>query len=300
MLPDLQSVLLHYCAMLPFQVILGITLTSIFTPKGTKAFWLVFLTGLFALALAHSLSEPIPRAILSILLQIVFPVFALRGRMSTKVILCIAAQFIEIAAEMIVWGLWVQITGYNILDQSVYLIHLPEYIAAMFIDLALVACAFWGLSRFSKQAFLRSSSLNHEPCPQLSLSVVFPMFPASQLLLVLMLLFVSLTIVKSSAGHIATVAAVILICLISDALLLVQMQCFIAKRFTDMRAEALEQQVAEYLVSAAGVQEQLRDAARLRHDLRNHLQVVEGLCERSETAAAKAYLDEAAQMLKGS
>ena len=95
------------------------------------------------------------------------------------------------------------------------------------------------------------------------------------------------------AGFIAP----LILFVVTDAILLKAMRDQAEKAFADLDAELLQVRADGYLTAAAGMQQSLAEAAVLRHDLRNHLQVVEGLCERGEREEAQAYLSEAAHLL---
>lgn len=57
-----------------------------------------------------------------------------------------------------------------------------------------------------------------------------------------------------------------------------------------MLTEQLEKQLAEYLASYERTMQQVESTARLRHDLRNQVQIVSELANRGEFDRAKVYL----------
>lgn len=87
--------------------------------------------------------------------------------------------------------------------------------------------------------------------------------------------------------------SLLVLCAIADILLLVQLNRSMRKREADVEAALLEERVAGYLQDMAEVQSLLSDTAKLRHDLRNHLAVVQLMAARGEYAEARAYLEEA-------
>lgn len=86
------------------------------------------------------------------------------------------------------------------------------------------------------------------------------------------------------------VAAVV--CLALDIAALVAVRRYERKLLDDQRAELLEAQLSEYLNSYTVVTRQLEEVARIRHDLRNQLQVVEFLLWQGEGEKAQTLLGE--------
>lgn len=71
-----------------------------------------------------------------------------------------------------------------------------------------------------------------------------------------------------------------------------QLSRAIRKREADLTAALLEERVAAYLQEMTETQNLLADTAKLRHDLRNHLSVIQLLAERGDYQEARAYLEE--------
>ncbi len=284
--------------MLPLQLLLGIALTSMFPPKDAKVFWLGSLLGLLGIAMLSPVVTDGGRFAITMLLQVAFPVACLQGRASSKIVVCIAAQFVETGLELLMWSAWMQITGLTILDHEVYLGHVPEYLVAMFSDYALCGVGLWLLCLTYRRL---SSSVGSTWEPRGSLrrasAATFPLLPFAQIILVLSLIYVPLAVAKNDPAYMVASVFPIIICLLSDLLLFSQMQRYADKQLSDLRAASLEARADEYLAKAAHMQGQLRDAARLRHDLRNHVHVVEGLCERGDMAEAQAYLRRVSDLL---
>ncbi len=126
---------------------------------------------------------------------------------------------------------------------------------------------------------------------------VFVAFPCVQFVLILSAMYVAFVSIGDDESYMVALLLLFIAFISSDILLFIQMQRYADKQLSDLRAASLEARADEYLAKAAHMQGQLRDAARLRHDLRNHVHVVEGLCERGDMAEAQAYLRRVSDLL---
>lgn len=88
-------------------------------------------------------------------------------------------------------------------------------------------------------------------------------------------------------------------CALADTSLFVaSRRHFEAQRERDC-ADALEQNLRTCLREEADCMDSLRQAARVRHDLRNHLQVLDGLIQRGRTDDARAYVGRLRELYLG-
>lgn len=78
--------------------------------------------------------------------------------------------------------------------------------------------------------------------------------------------------------------------LVSDLALFRAIDDFVLERFEALRIEALERQLDEELKLFDDLSALLENSAQLRHDLRNHLQIIEMLASRGEFDAAREHV----------
>lgn len=78
--------------------------------------------------------------------------------------------------------------------------------------------------------------------------------------------------------------------LVSDLVLFRTIDDFVLERFEALRIEALERQLDEELKLFDDLSALLENSAQLRHDLRNHLQIIEMLASRGEFDAAREHV----------
>ena len=78
--------------------------------------------------------------------------------------------------------------------------------------------------------------------------------------------------------------------LVSDLVLFRAIDDFVLERFEALRIEALERQLNDELQLFDDLSALLENSAQLRHDLRNHLQIIEMLASRGEFDAAREHV----------
>ena len=78
--------------------------------------------------------------------------------------------------------------------------------------------------------------------------------------------------------------------LVSDLALFRAIDDFVLERFEALRIEALERQLNDELQLFDDLSTLLENSAQLRHDLRNHLQIIEMLASRGEFDAAREHV----------
>ena len=78
--------------------------------------------------------------------------------------------------------------------------------------------------------------------------------------------------------------------LVSDLALFRAIDDFVLERFETLRIEALERQLNDELQLFDDLSTLLENSAQLRHDLRNHLQIIEMLASRGESDAAREHV----------
>ena len=92
---------------------------------------------------------------------------------------------------------------------------------------------------------------------------------------------------------------IMLLCFGVDALLLLAVGRFRGKVRDDARAADLSGELDRYLSDYKVTVEMAQRSARLRHDLRNQVQVVNALAERGEFQLAEQHIDAMLEELDG-
>lgn len=163
--------------------------------------------------------------------------------------------------------------------------HLPMY--AVFSAIHLVLLAFFMI-------ILRNFT-NRFLSPQVQCYVgegprYFVGFPLIQLPFLILAIFV---VDKTGSWNILTVALCItggLLCLVADMMLFVSIERFVLNWQAEQQARVLQARLSECLARYSQMAEILDQSAKMRHDLRNHLQVMQQLIQRGELDVAQGHL----------
>ena len=130
----------------------------------------------------------------------------------------------------------------------------------------------------------------------------FALFPVSQILLLVVVMVLTFRLdaaYVASGAYMVVISCVALLCIVVDLALFVTMERYRASVLGRQRAEALERRLESCLSGYAGLAAQVEEASRLRHDLRNHLQVAGALVERGELERAGVYVADVERVVRG-
>lgn len=130
---------------------------------------------------------------------------------------------------------------------------------------------------------------NARPEPVFSL-MLFVWFPFLQMFLLTTAFFVIACQCNCDVVLLLCTAIVAFACAGVDIVLIRTFSRASRTRQEQMLTEQLEKQLAEYLASYERTMQQVESTARLRHDLRNQVQIVSELANRGEFDRAKVYL----------
>ena len=286
----------------PSNIVFAYALASIFPPKDARVYWGVQAATIAVAVMTKQYWSAEAAMVIGSAILIIPPLACLKGSMFVKVIVTTLAVVIQYAAELPVAVLWMVVVGQPIMDNAVVAAHFGEYIlVVVLIHIIILALMYWLFVKACRRFVMRSSftALRGEGRSGRAVQGrVFLAFPLAQLVLFVVILYLVYGLADHDVPEYMVPPLIMFVTYLGvDLLLFSQMQRYADKQLSDLRAASLEARADEYLAKAAHMQGQLRDAARLRHDLRNHVHVVEGLCERGDLAEAQAYLQEAALML---
>ena len=125
------------------------------------------------------------------------------------------------------------------------------------------------------------------------------MLPVSHALFIMMVVWCGVNLLDDPRGLWLGMCVLATACLVIDVLMVVTMDRYRMGQLERQRAEALEGRLNACLSGYAGLAAQVEEASRLRHDLRNHLQVAGALVERGDLERAGAYVADVAQAVRG-
>lgn len=204
---------------------------------------------------------------------------------------CAAVFFSEAVCAVV----WILFTGTPTADYTAAVRNLPGSIALRLFDIALImACAKALRCLFARFGTYDKAS---DRTPPQETDAPFALFIAVQTILVMASSFVISKLNNDSLVLFCTLAALSLLAECSVLAVHVAWRRAREERIARLKSEMLDAQLREYLAQCDQDMRELADAARLRHDLRNHIQVAGMLIERNELEHAARYIDEMATSL---
>lgn len=272
---------------------------AICPPKSAHLFWTVNSTYLFLLVFFKPLYAPSIRILLGMGASLVFPVLTMRGSLLRRTIVCALCMLLQFACELLALLVWVSLTGMSAMDNYVALAYAPQFIFAMVVGyLVVLPMLLTGLKHLCDRFFPLEPILGRAVAETPLWQRRFMLFPLLQLVLLLVLFSITFDMTHGSMEYAIVTLILLALCVVADFALVVQMGRSLRKRQADLEALLLEERVSSYLQDTEEVQIMMADAAKLRHDLHNHLSVIELLTQRGEYQEARAYIEQVREQLR--
>lgn len=278
------------------NIIVSYALARVLPVKHPRAYWASVVLFTMIILVVKQSAPLMPFAIMGTAGIIVLYMVFLGGSLAMRTAVAMLSQIFLFLAEVPTGILWVALTRAPTMNIEATQAHFLEYVAVSLFHAVLLVALFCWLDRLFRRITAAQSGREKQEGNGFR-GGIFILFACVQFLLILLLFLIAFAWVGDSVMLFASLTALCLMYILVDVFLFIRMSDYLASRLANLHAETMARQADEYLQAAASMQESLQEAAVLRHDLRNHLQVVEGLCERGEHQKAQAYLHEAAQLL---
>lgn len=286
-----QHYLIDCLNVYPTQLVYFYVLTRVMKPRNAVAYWVVMLAVMSAWLPFKPLLPQAVTGAYSVFLQVVLPCLLFEGKMLSKVLILICGFVLVTAMDLPAALIWVFVVGNAWMSYEAVLANLPAYLLMVVVHLALLIFALWVfvvVCRKTRIAPVSESSKKESGAMVSYLRAFFP-FMLMQTVMVCLLVECSV-LTQMGADSLVLFTACFTVGVVADVLAFMFIRRCTQAELAEMEAAALEERANGYLAAAEAVQGQLRDVAVLCHDLRNHMQVVEGLCERGDWSGARAYL----------
>lgn len=266
-------------------------MSRILPPRSTKVYWVAVVVSIGLLMFFKPVRSPILGPLAAAVIPFMLPIVLLQGTLLARVVVSASSSLALFLGEIAGVSAWYATTGLGMVDNSVVLSHLPEYLFGLVCVYMVVLGLFMSGIRSLVHRFVPCGLEDGEDVTLqgrwLTVYVLFVIMQFTVIFEVLCYAFVE--------GAWSPMSWLVSGCLLGAfALMDVILFRLIGQSVTgvreEARAEALEASIADYLREVEGMQRLLDDTARLRHDIRNHRAVVELMCERGEYAQAEAYL----------
>ena len=275
-------------------------LARVLPPRSARTFWTVeILYQGIAMFLKALYPAPL-RIAVGVFGSLVIPLFMLRGSLLRRLVVCSLCMSAQTGAELVGAVVWMGLMGFQWMDSDLALRYAPQFIACVSAEIVALALMLSGLRWLCRRFFPlddgRGERVDRRGAEWLQR---FALFPLIQVALIYSMVWIAFDVMRGDGVYMMATAALFVLCMAADVLLFMQMDQSFKQRRAELEASVLEAQVGEYLEELAAMQRLLDDAARLRHDVRNHQAVVSALCANGEYREAEQYLEGARELLKG-
>ena len=277
------EVMLDVLGTLPADVLIAFAWTRILRMRSNVLFF-ALLVGFVTLVVAadRNAAGSLARFLFLVVGYGVLPFAMSVDRPLRKLLVIALANVVIVVAEFVSLAGWYLMTGLDIMDHGVVFAHMGEYVLTHVVHLVVLGALFWGL-RTALNRFDRGGTDGFRG---------FVWFPVMQAALLGLPLAIGVYLGQGSDVLYYGTAALSLVCFAADAALFASMGRYARKVRDEERAEALQRQLDSYLGDYAPVAEALERTSRMRHDLRNQVQVIEALGERGDYVAARDHARE--------
>ena len=275
-------------------------LARVLPPRSARTFWTAEILYQGVAMFLKALYPAPLRVAVGVFGSFFIPLFMLRGSLLRRLVVCSLCMSAQTGAELVGAATWMGLTGLQVMDNGLALRYAPQFIACVSAEIVALALMLSGLRWLCRRFFPlddgRGARVERRGAAWLQR---FALFPLIQVALIYSMVWIAFDVMRGDGAYMMATAALFVLCMAADVLLFLQMDRSFKQRRAELAASVLEAQVGEYLEELAAMQRLLDDAARLRHDVRNHQAVVSALCANGEYREAEQYLEGARALLKG-
>ena len=268
--------------------------------RNKRAYWV---TGLclmtFALLVRGDLAE-FAHPLLGALMAAV-PLLFGRGTLARRVTLSAFGLVIVLPGDLFLDMMFDILAGATIDDHATVAANATLFACATLLEVFVEMTLFWGLTALVRRFYPEEGADAAAPSSRRA-SVIASSFAAFSVVQAMLLALCFGAAVGPCDGDSVVLrlfGLIMLLCFGVDALLLLAVGRFRGKVRDDARAADLSGELDRYLSDYKVTVEMAQRSARLRHDLRNQVQVVNALAERGEFQLAEQHIDAMLEELDG-
>lgn len=222
-----------------------------------------------------------PLSVLWLIYAFALPLFFWKAPLSHRILATSANTCLMFGIELIFGVAWISLTGTpNASYDAAYL----NQAFSIFGRALFLMLYFPGANLLIRAGSkLRSDELRETSLVPLCALVLV------QIAVIEFLFLPGLSVLSAEASYYLVALLALVGCALTDISLFAASRRHFEAQRERSRADALEQNLRACLREEADCVEALRQAARIRHDLRNHLQVLDGLIQRGRADEARDY-----------
>lgn len=271
--------LVETASVLPSEAVYTYASTKMLDMRRVVVFWVLRMSFCIVMMLFRSQLDLVVRTILGVFAYLVMPLLFSQGNLPRRMLSVVSMYVVVMIAEMTCTVLWLALMKAPLPD--ILQLDLVEYWMLRLLHLLIISALFMALYAFSHHI---DGSLGDGAVKLVSALL------AIQVVL-LSVCTGTLEFVPGEKELLGTASLSLgAACVVVDGYLLVVIRRYEERMAQQQRIEILQAQLDDYLARYGEVAASIEEIARLRHDVRNQLQVINDLAQRGERGQAREML----------
>lgn len=268
--------------------------------RNKRAYWVMGLCLMaFALLVRGDLAEfayPLLGALMA-----TAPLLFGRGTLAQRVTLSAFGLVIVLPGDLFLDVMFDILAGATIDDHATVAANATLFACATLFEVFVEITLFWGLTALVRRFYPEEGAYAAAPSSRRASVIAssFAVLSVVQAMLLALCFSVAVGPCDGDPALLRLFGLIMLLCFGVDALLLLAVGRFCGKVRDDARAADLSGELDRYLSDYKVTVEMAQRSVRLRHDLRNQVQVVNALAERGEFELAEQHIDAMLEELDG-
>ena len=268
--------------------------------RNRRAYWVTGLSLMaFALLVRGGLAE-FAHPLLGVLMASA-PLLFGRGTLARRVTLSAFGLVVVLPGDLFLDMTFDILAGATIDDHATVAANATLFACATLLEVFVGITLFWGLTALVRRFYPEEGADAAAPSSRRASVIAssFAVFSVVQAMLLALCFSVVVGPCDTDPALLRLFGLLMLLCFGVDALLLLAVGRFRGKVRDDARAADLSGQLDRYLSDYQVTVSMAQRSARLRHDLRNQVQVINALAERGEFELAEQHIDAMLKELDG-
>ncbi len=269
------------------ELIFAWLMTRLLTMPNKALYWLATIALMIAAPLVRS-AAPTPVVLVMSLCMISLPIALSSGSLGRRLLLTAIAMALNLVCDALTAASWASLSGFTETTYETVLQGPALFASLELMRFAMQLAVSCGLIWFVERFFPDAAAVADDEVPAVLRH--FAWFPIMQFALLSIAFFVITYQCDLNTAMNLTLSVIAGLCAVVDVLLLRSFSRANRAVTQAARTEAMQAQLDEYLRFYEQTMEQVTSAARVRHDLRNQVQVASAMAERGEFEHAHRYV----------
>ncbi len=269
------------------ELIFAWLMTRLLKVPNKALYWLATLALMIATPFVRSVA-PTPVVLVTSLCMISLPIVLSSGPLGRRLLLTTIAMALNLLCDALIAASWASLSGFTETSYETVLGDPALFASLELMRFAMQLVVSYALIWFVERFFPDAAAAADDEVPAVLRH--FAWFPIMQFTLLSIAFFVITYQCDLDAVMNLVLSVIAGLCAIVDVLLLRSFSRANRAVKEAARAEAMQAQLDEYLRFYEQTMEQVTSAARVRHDLRNQVQVASAMAERGEFEHAHRYV----------